>query len=407
MRTIPTLVHRAPRNRLYLTTCLATALLSVPLMSPAQEVILESEADVYIMGSNTPFDNNFGHADGLNVKYYHTGNFRGDSRKTYVRFNLSEIGDGTVTSARFELAFSSAHSATFDFNVFALNYGHPGAEWVEGTGEENVRPPEYTGETPPDPITWRNAPGNDLFNGGGHPDDTETGGDPDTAAGLVTDEVTFIDTFSVTVGDGMPQPGAWLGLVESNQNLVDYLNARGENDRITLILTLRDVQNSNFVFVSSRNETHPPPRLALTVDDGDLPPSPFDDWRAVHFDSAELDDPAISGEEANPSGDGIVNLLKYAFDLNPKAISSRDELPVPAVTGDRLTLEFTRVKAATDIAYIAEVSGNLETWNSGPGFVEQTGTIDHGETETVTVRDAEQLPEPPARRFMRVRVERQ
>ena len=45
----------------------------------------------------------------------------------------------------------------------------------------------------------------------------------------------------------------------------------------------------------------------------------FDEWRAVHFSTAELADPAVSGTEANPAGDGLGNLLKYAFDLDPHA----------------------------------------------------------------------------------------
>src|SRR5262249_30691896 len=41
----------------------------------------------------------------------------------------------------------------------------------------------------------------------------------------------------------------------------------------------------------------------------------FDLWRATNFTTAELSDPAISGERAAPAGDGVPNLLKYYFGL--------------------------------------------------------------------------------------------
>ena len=45
--------------------------------------------------------------------------------------------------------------------------------------------------------------------------------------------------------------------------------------------------------------------------------SPLEAWRAANFGNPS--DPAVSGDGANPSGDGIPNVLKYAFGLNPLA----------------------------------------------------------------------------------------
>ena len=36
----------------------------------------------------------------------------------------------------------------------------------------------------------------------------------------------------------------------------------------------------------------------------------FEDWQAEKFTAAELADPAVSGEVANPASDGLSNLLK-------------------------------------------------------------------------------------------------
>ena len=49
----------------------------------------------------------------------------------------------------------------------------------------------------------------------------------------------------------------------------------------------------------------------------------YNDWKASVFSAQEQADPNISGENANPAGDGISNLLKFAFDLDPhKAATS-------------------------------------------------------------------------------------
>ena len=36
----------------------------------------------------------------------------------------------------------------------------------------------------------------------------------------------------------------------------------------------------------------------------------FESWQAAHFTAVELANPAISGEDASPAGDGLSNLLK-------------------------------------------------------------------------------------------------
>ena len=65
----------------------------------------------------------------------------------------------------------------------------------------------------------------------------------------------------------------------------------------------------------------------------------FDEWRAAHFSAAELADPAISGEGANPTGDGFSNLLKYAFDLDPHLADAAPGLRLTTHEGP-LALDF-------------------------------------------------------------------
>jgi surface-anchored protein len=44
---------------------------------------------------------------------------------------------------------------------------------------------------------------------------------------------------------------------------------------------------------------------------------PFAHWQATHFDNTALDDPAITGPDADPDHDGMKNLVEFAFGFNP------------------------------------------------------------------------------------------
>ena len=65
----------------------------------------------------------------------------------------------------------------------------------------------------------------------------------------------------------------------------------------------------------------------------------FVEWQLARFSQAELLDPAISGEHANPAGDGLSNWLKYAFDLDPH-VPSIEGAPAAQFVGGALALNF-------------------------------------------------------------------
>ena len=133
---------------------------------------------------------------------------------------------------------------------------------------------------------------------------------------------------------------------------------------------------------------------------------PIDAWRFGNFTTAELANPAISGDTVDVEKDGIVNLVEYALNLNPKAVDV-NALPTPFVNGGGFpTLSYTVVDGALDIRYIAEVSINLVTWNQLPSVPGPPEVVNFGPTHTVTVSSPNSISAQPMQ-FLRLRVTRQ
>jgi hypothetical protein len=96
-----------------------------------------------------------------------------------------------------------------------------------------------------------------------------------------------------------------------------------------------------------------------------------------------LSNPLISGDLANPSHDGVVNLLDYAFDGDPN-VNGSAKLPVQSVTTvnglQYLTVTIFKKTLVSDLNYLPEISNDLVTWNSG--------TSDFSETEITDPNDS-------------------
>jgi hypothetical protein len=110
-------------------------------------------------------------------------------------------------------------------------------------------------------------------------------------------------------------------------------------------------------------------------------------------------------ETANPAGDGVSNLVKYALGLNPHqaALTPTDGthagLPLLERTGNSVKFTFIKDPAKTDVSYGVEASGDLATWQPVT-----TGVVETPLTGTL-VRVEVTLP-VAGRRFCRLRVEK-
>lgn len=89
----------------------------------------------------------------------------------------------------------------------------------------------------------------------------------------------------------------------------------------------------------------------------------FDTWLTQHFTAQELADPAISGSNADPDGDGFVNLIEYALNLNPRSDSSVNA-PAATATATDWTFTYTRPADRPDLAYTVQRSTDLVNWSS-------------------------------------------
>lgn len=141
-------------------------------------------------------------------------------------------------------------------------------------------------------------------------------------------------------------------------------------------------------------------------------PAPIEAWRQQYFGSQ-----TNLGNGANtysPTGDGVVNLLKYALVLDPLKMAA-DKMPAPqfiTVGGKQyLSISLTRDPTRTDITIDVQAGSDLLGWTvvassvagatfTGPGFVQESDS--EGAMKIVVLRDTIETAGEP-RRFMRVR----
>lgn len=112
-----------------------------------------------------------------------------------------------------------------------------------------------------------------------------------------------------------------------------------------------------------------------------LPAEDLTAWLTAYFAPDQLADDAVSGANADPDGDGIVNLLEFAFDLDPNfpepavmvAGTGLRGLPLirlePGADSDeRVTVEFVRRTAGSGagLTYAAQFTSDLGVgWQTG------------------------------------------
>jgi hypothetical protein len=116
----------------------------------------------------------------------------------------------------------------------------------------------------------------------------------------------------------------------------------------------------------------------------------YETWRLANFP----DSPIGSQPTDDPDADGLINLLEYAFAMNPKAPS------LEPITFIRERFRYTRISNATDLTFTLQTSSDLQLWEN------TTATeiiVPNGKMETVTLTPT-QAPESAS--YYRLRVEK-
>ncbi len=127
----------------------------------------------------------------------------------------------------------------------------------------------------------------------------------------------------------------------------------------------------------------------------------YEGWLNQHFSTAEIDDPLVSGPDADANSDGFSNFHHYAFGTDPRATGGIAEA-LPSIAFNGVSLEFTyRFRnPALDLEFIVEESSDLRSWTEAT--TEQIGSESDGEITTITVRIPASEAGVPIRRFVRV-----
>ena len=147
-----------------------------------------------------------------------------------------------------------------------------------------------------------------------------------------------------------------------------------------------------------------PAKASLVIVDPD--DSPFANWQRDHFSEVQLADPAVSGEDADPDRDGIVNLVEYFSGYQPlSAESSFMTLGTVEVEGvDYFSISYPRAPG-TGLAGVPELSTDLQVWQTGDAWLESSADAEADVQQQVTVRSRAAMGSVP-REFLRLEVTR-
>ncbi|MBC2593248.1 hypothetical protein H5P28_03140 [Ruficoccus amylovorans] len=237
------------RSRLSRRPALAAlALMAVLPLATQAQVTVEASADAYLRSYGTNATTNYGNGTYLQVK---GGGDIAYARKGIIRFDFTgSNGAGAVDNSSITLtvlagAGNSPSDTVWNFAIYGLDGTAAGQDWVEGTGETGV-----SGPTPPNAVTWNNAPGNNTL----------------TTYSTDSATTTLVGTFTVT---GKGTNGDTVTV--SGDALDNFLSTVVGSQYVSFLIVRTDtsggVDASETVvhqFASRENTTYDAPKLSYT-----------------------------------------------------------------------------------------------------------------------------------------------
>jgi hypothetical protein len=131
---------------------------------------------------------------------------------------------------------------------------------------------------------------------------------------------------------------------------------------------LADLDGHSLQIIDRREDHGDPANWKISSSQGGSPGGRLDfaSWQAVVFSEADLLNPAISGENADPDGDGWSNFFEFSLGSLPRdSGSSPGELAseIKEIDGESyLTVTVTRGPGERAVRIVAQVSDDLSGW---------------------------------------------
>jgi regulation of enolase protein 1 (concanavalin A-like superfamily) len=201
-----------------------------------------------------------------------------------------------------------------------------------------------------------------------------------TVADQVINENTSTGPLSVTLGDALVTGNnLLLTASSSNTNLIPNTNIilGGSGNTRTVQVTPAAYQSGTAVVSLILNNGQPTANTATNSFQVMVQTTAAGTWRQQYFGTTQ--DAGIAADSADPAGDGIVNVMKRFFGLNPLVAYSSSALPYPLMAGTNFTLNFTHSLLATDLMWQVQWSPDLLDWLTNS--VTDIGVSTNGSTE--------------------------
>ena len=147
--------------------------------------------------------------------------------------------------------------------------------------------------------------------------------------------------------------------------------------------------------------------------------APLNAWKFNNF-GLDANNPAIAGDSADPTHDGIANLLAYAYAFNPLVTNASPF--IGNVAGEKFLINFPRNTSASDITYLVQASADLSIWSNlltytasgswvtnmpGTGVSESpTNGVPPGQYVNVTITGSTNVTAGATSQFLRLQIHR-
>jgi len=172
------------------------------------------------------------------------------------------------------------------------------------------------------------------------------------AGGTAVPGVDYVDTSGTL---------SWASGDASSKNFtIPIIDNTQANPNKTMNLALSSPTGGSYLNLQSR--------AVLTIAE-----DPCEAWTLVHF-GTNANDPSISGDLADPDGDGIDNLFEYATVSDPN-VANPGGTVLGVINGGNFQLTFHRNVSATDLTYVIKYSDSLTNWNDLMTFTAATSWL--------------------------------